>query len=153
MGVTIVGPVADAGARAKAILRQLPDWFGIPAAIERYTQEIPALPTWLALDGEYAIGFLTVKQHTSVASELYVLGLLPRYHRHGIGRRLLACAEEALRDDGIRLLQVKTLGPSHSSAAYRRTRAFYTAMGFLPLEESFELWGADNPCLILVKCL
>jgi len=138
MGVTISGPVADAGAQAGAILRELPEWFGIPAAIDRYVEEIPAL---------------TTERHTPVASELYVLGVLPGYHRRGIGRRLLAHAEEALRGDGIRLLQVKTLGPSHPSAAYGRTRAFYAAMGFLPLEELPELWGADNPCLLLVKCL
>lgn len=80
-------------------------------------------------------------------------GVLPSYHRQWIGRRLLAYAEEALRDDGVRLLQVKTLGPSSFNAAYARTRAFYTAMGFLPLEERFDLWGEDNPYLILVKCL
>ena len=153
MGVTISGPVADSGTQAGAILRELPEWFGIPAAIDRYVEEIPALPAWLALDDARAVGFLTTKRHTPVASELYVLGVLPGYHRRGIGRRLLAHAEEALRGDGIRLLQVKTLGPSHPSAAYGRTRAFYAAMGFLPLEELPDLWGAGNPCLLLVKCL
>lgn len=153
MGVTISGPVADAGAQAGAILRELPDWFGIPAAIDRYAQEIPTLPTWLALNDERTIGFLTVKRHTAVASEIYVLGLLPNYHRQGIGQRLLTHAEETLHGDGVRLLQVKTLGPSYPSAAYARTRTFYAAMGFLPLEELFDLWGADNPCLLLVKCL
>ena len=152
-GVTIVGPVADAGAQARAILRELPEWFGIPAAVDRYVADLSTLVTWLALDGERAVGFLTVKQHTPVASELYVLGVLPDYHRQGLGRRLLGRAEEVLRADGVRLLQVKTLGPSHLSAAYARTRAFYAAQGFLPLEELSDLWEADNPCLILVKCL
>ena len=78
---------------------------------------------------------------------------MPGYHRRGLGRRLLGKAEEALRADGIRLLQVKTLGPSRPNAAYARTRAFYAALGFLPLEEIVGLWGEDNPCLLLVKCL
>ncbi len=153
MAVTIVGPVADAGAQAGTILRKLPGWFGIPEAVDRYVTDLATLPTWLALDGERAVGFLTIRRHTTVASELYVLGVLPEYHRRGIGCLLLAQAADALRDDGIRLLQVKTLGPSRPSAAYAWTRAFYAAMGFLPLEEIVESRGVDNPCLILVKCL
>ncbi len=59
-----------------------------------------------------------------------------------------------MRDDGVRLLQVKTLGPSRPSAALTaRTCAFYTAQDFLPLEELLDLWDVDNPCLLLVKFL
>jgi len=100
-------------------LRELPEWFGIPAMLARYVDELSTLPTWLALDDELVIGFLATKRHTPVASELYVPGLLPHYHRQGIGRRLLTRAEEALRDDGVRLVQAQTLGPSHPSAAHR----------------------------------
>jgi hypothetical protein len=35
---------------------------------------------------------------------------------------------------------------------YARTREFYTALGFRPLEELPDLWP-DNPCLIMVKSL
>ena len=89
MGVTIVGPVADAGAEARAILRALPGWFGIPASVDRYVADLATLPTWLALDGERAVGLLTLRRHTPVASELSVLGVLPDYHRQGLGRRSL----------------------------------------------------------------
>jgi len=36
---------------------------------------------------------------------------------------------------------------------YARTRAFYRALGFLPLEERTDIWGPENPCLISVKAL
>ncbi len=85
MAVTIVGPVADAGAQAGTILRELPDWFGNPEAVDRYATDLATLPTWLALDGERAVDFLTIRRHTTVASELYVLGVLPEYHRRGLG--------------------------------------------------------------------
>jgi len=50
------------------------------------------------------------------------------------------------------MLQVKTLGPNKPHAGYERTRQFYTTVGFWPLEET-DLWGPDNPCLILVTNL
>ena len=38
-------------------------------------------------------------------------------------------------------------------AGYKETRAFYSALGFTPLEETKAFWGKDNPCLIMVKPL
>ena len=60
--------------------------------------------------------------------------------------------EAYLRDRGVEYLQVKTLGPSRPDAGYERTRGFYEARGFVPLEELHDLWDA-NPCLLLVKRL
>ena len=51
------------------------------------------------------------------------------------------------------VLQVKTLSESHPDAGYAKTRAFYRAMGFHPLEEFKTLWGEANPCLLMVKKL
>jgi len=45
---------------------------------------------------------------------------------------------------------VKTLGPSHADEGYRATRAFYTGVGFIPVEELW-IWGPDNPALFLCK--
>src|SRR5260370_41658399 len=73
-------------------------------------------------------------------------------HRRGIGRALVEALERDLRSDGVRVLQVKTLGPSEPDAGYRRTRQFYESMGFEPLEEIVGLWPG-NPCLIMVKTL
>jgi GNAT superfamily N-acetyltransferase len=76
----------------------------------------------------------------------------PTYHRRGIGRALIAQAEDWSRAANIEYLQVKTLGASHPSVEYAQTREFYLACGFRPLEEFDNLWPG-NPCLILIKRL
>jgi hypothetical protein len=50
-------------------------------------------------------------------------------------------------------MQVKTLGPSRLDEHYAKTRAFYEAMGFRPLEEFKQIWDENNPCLVMVKRL
>jgi len=150
-GVELRGPLTGQGKACAGILRALPDWFGIPEAVDRYEREIDTLPTWLALDGEAVVGFLSLKQHYPHAAELYVMGVLPAWHRRGIGRRLAALAEAWLRDQGVEYWQVKTLGPSHPDEHYAATRAFYESLGFRPLEEFTQIWDEHNPCLILVR--
>jgi hypothetical protein len=38
-----------------------------------------------------------------------------------------------------------------SQDVYVRTRRFYLAMGFRPMEEFTQIWDASNPCLIMIK--
>ena len=57
------------------------------------------------------------------------------------------------RSQGAHWFHVKTLSPRDPDENYEKTRAFYAAMGFEPLEEIVEVWGPDNPCLLLVKRL
>ncbi len=80
------------------------------------------------------------------------MGVRRARHGQGIGTALLRAAEEYLSARGVEYLQVKTLGPSDPDAGYARTRAFYDARGFAPLEELHDLWE-HNPCLLLVKHL
>lgn len=135
-----------------ALLRALPDWFGIEAAIEHYADEIPHLQTFLArVEGEVS-GFISLAYHNSSTAEIYLLAVCQERHRQGIGTALVSRVEQEARDRGHQLFEVKTLGPSHPSEHYARTRAFYRKCGFLPLEELHDLWPG-NPCLIMVKPL
>jgi ribosomal protein S18 acetylase RimI-like enzyme len=79
------------------------------------------------------------------------MGVLSEFHRHGFGRAMLEHAEAALAADGVEFLQVKTLSARHPDEGYQRTRAFYLAYGFRPLEEFPTLWSPDQPALQLVK--
>ena len=134
------------------ILRGLPDWFGFEDVNRRYIGDLSVLPALVACVGNDLLGFLAVRHHNPYTSEIEVLAVDRKAHRRGVGRALVDAAEGDLRKVGSRLLEVKTLGPSHPDEGYRKTRAFYTALGFLPLEET-NLWGPDQPSLIMVKVL
>ena len=138
------------------ILRALPQWFGIEEATQMYVAAAGDNPTLLAVDTDrdsLPVGFLTLVQHSDASSEIYAMGVLPEYHRHGIGRALIEAAEGELRARGVRFFQVKTLSDKHPDEGYKKTRAFYLAMEFRLLEEFPDLWGPTNPCWQLVKAL
>jgi ribosomal protein S18 acetylase RimI-like enzyme len=135
------------------LLRGLPEWFGIESSILQYIEAAKALPTTVVLDDDRVVAVCIIRHHGPVAAEIELLAVERALHRHGFGRRRLRHVEARLRESGIALLQVKTRGPSARSDEYARTRAFYRALGFLPLEERTDIWGPENPCLISVKVL
>jgi GNAT superfamily N-acetyltransferase len=153
MDYLIEGPLSNQSLLCVALLRLLPDWFGIEAAILEYEKEINRLPTFLAKSGGEVIGFLSLKRHFPESAEIYVMAVHPGAQRGGIGRGLVQATEEYARRLGIEYLQVKTLGPSRPDEGYAGTRRFYAALGFRPLEEFTQIWDQDNPCLLLVKRL
>jgi GNAT superfamily N-acetyltransferase len=126
-------------------------WFGIPASVEDYVAAADRSPTVVASLDDVDVGLLTLVRHSRHAAEVYVMAVLPQLHRQGIGRALLRHAEDILAADGVEFLQVKTLSPSKPDDGYDKTRAFYLAYGFRPLEEFPTLWDADNPALQMIK--
>jgi ribosomal protein S18 acetylase RimI-like enzyme len=143
-------PVLDGrGALCREVLASLPAWFGIPEAVEAYVAAADELPMLACFDSAgHAAGFLSLKANTAVASEVHVMGVKPGFRRRGIGRVLIEAAAE-----GARFLTVKTLSSANSDPNYAVTRAFYEAVGFLPIEEFPTLWDAGNPCLLMLRPL
>jgi GNAT superfamily N-acetyltransferase len=150
---SIDGPFFGKASICVPILRSLPAWFGIEEAIIQYAAELDHLPTFLASEAGEVRGFLSIKQHYPASAEVFVMGIREVAHRQGMGRALLHQAHEWLKEQGVEYLQVKTLGPSHPDENYAKTRAFYLAMGFKPLEEFPQIWDKGNPCLIMIKRL
>jgi ribosomal protein S18 acetylase RimI-like enzyme len=135
------------------ILHRLPQWFGIETSIQEYIHGVKDRAFWAAFDDEEPVGFICIKENNPFTAEIYVIGILEPYHRKGFGHKLLGKAENYLRERHFRFLMVKTLSDSCDDEYYQRTRAFYGSQGFYPLEEIVEIWGKENPCLIMVKVI
>ncbi len=144
-------PVPDAVGR---LLEGLPEWFGLPEANAQYVRDAERMTTLVARDGESTIvGVLLHVRHFPESAEVHLMAVDRAWHRRGVGRALVERAGELARADGALLQSVKTLGPTSPDENYARTREFYLACGFLPVEELPELWDPWNPCLILVRPL
>lgn len=153
MSIQIEGPSAGNSEVCEQILRSLPQWFGIEAALLDYCQNVAELPTFTAKDGPTPVGILAIKEHFPESAEIYVMGVRPQWRRRGVGTSLLWHAEEWLVSERVEFLQVKTLAESRRNSCYHETRAFYRKVGFAPLEEFEDLWSEANPCLMLIKTL
>lgn len=133
------------------ILRALPNWFANEAPIVDYVDKTQHMPFYAAFDDGKAIGFVAVKVHNCYTSEVCVMGVLKEFHRNGIGKMLIKCCERYCIDNKMEFLTVKTLDESAESSSYEKTREFYHALGFRPLEVFPLFWDEENPCLFMVK--
>jgi GNAT superfamily N-acetyltransferase len=161
---SVRGPLLGQGATAERILRALPGWFGIESALVEYARAADELDTFVVIVSRPAcggrefrpdqvLGFVTLKETSEDALEIHVMGVLPAWHRRGAGRMLVERAASYARAEGYALLHVKTLAPSDPDPGYAATRAFYAAAGFRPLEVFTEIWGPEDPCLLMVRPL
>ncbi|MBI1777515.1 MAG: GNAT family N-acetyltransferase [Proteobacteria bacterium] len=144
---------SDKASVCREILSGLPEWFGWPGAVDGYVRSVPQLPMLGCQVAGGTVGFLSLKTHATYSLEVYVLGVKPEWHRKGVGRTLIGMAERRARDNGLGFLSVKTVADLDPSPDYARTRKFYAAMGFLPLEAFKTLFRSGDPCLLMVKPL
>jgi GNAT superfamily N-acetyltransferase len=111
------------------VVADLPEWFDERAR----TASIP-------IDIRHQRGFVATRQGEIAGFiTLYVaegklnigwLGVKSALHRQGIGRLLLAKAEEVAHEMGIDEVATYTLGDAVEYEPYARTRQFYLANGF-----------------------
>ena len=151
--LTIVEATGGKGSICRELLASLPEWFGIPDAVEAYVAAVDHLPMLVARVGGEVVGFLSLNFHTGAAAEAYVLGVTPAWQRQGIGTRLFVAASAFAKARGCKYISVKTLAAAHPDPHYRATRLFYEAIGFDRIEVFPALWGAENPCLLMLKRL
>ena len=134
-----------------SILESLPNWFGIQESTQEYISESSNLTFFAAIDESKPLGFISIKENNRYTAEIYVRGVLPECHNQGIGTSLLSRVLQWAKEKGYEFLQVKTLDESHPDIYYAKTRKFYTSVGFKPLECLPDLWGKENPCLIMIQ--
>ena len=151
----MIGQIHDntlKSAVARSILEALRDWFEVDESREKYIRDCADWLFFAAKEGGEYAGFLCLKETGRATVELAVMGVLPEYHRKGLGRALFTEAKKTAAAAGYAFMQVKTVKMG-VYADYDQTNRFYQALGFQEFEVIEELWGAENPCQIYVMAL
>ena len=89
----------------RAVLESLPDWFGIPEAIDQFCREVRDLRMWVArakntMGDDEVAGLVTLLQHFPVAAELHLIAIRAEHHREGLGQKLLGASRSASQEKG-----------------------------------------------------
>jgi GNAT superfamily N-acetyltransferase len=142
-----------AGAECASILALLPDWFGLPESNAAYAAIAEREQAWVAEEAGETLGLMVLVDQGFSAIDIHLLAVRPDVHGRGVGKALVRHARAVAQELGKPYLTVKTQGPSANYEPYRRTRAFYDAVGFKPLEEFTAIWGPENPCLIMIMSM
>ena len=133
------------------VLKDLPEWFGIPESTQAYIVGATTLQVWDAYQESDLTGFVSLSYSSEDCAEIDCLGVKKSYQGRKIGSQLLATLESEARKK-VDYLQVKTVAEG-SNKDYDRTNVFYRSLGFKKLEIFPQLWGSQNPCQILIKKL
>ena len=134
----------------RAILTQLPEWFGLPDSTNEYITQSKEMPFFTYFENETPVGFITLKETSKFSAEIYVMGVLKEYHRKRIGYQLWEVFLQYAKENGYEYVQVKTVKKG-CYKEYDITNAFYEKLGFRELECLPTLWDEWNPCQIYVK--
>lgn len=136
------------------IVRASPDHFteDVPATVRRDLEQHDG---WVIVEADETVGFVVVDRRSSQAAEILWIAVEPARRDAGWGTRLLDHVLGELRDQGIALVEVKTLDRSADYAPYIATQAFYERNGFVQIDciDEFPDWPPGNPAAIYVSAL
>jgi ribosomal protein S18 acetylase RimI-like enzyme len=136
-----------------SIVRDLPEHFD-DHALEQTPLDVRRHGAWLLEDAGRLVSFLVAERRGRVAEILWI-ATHPDAQRRGHGTHLLEHALARLQDEGVVLVEVKTLDASADYEPYEATRRFYERIGFVHLDtiDPYAAWEPGNPCAIYVAPL
>jgi GNAT superfamily N-acetyltransferase len=151
----VIRPLAPADAEAcDAVVLTLPYHFGNEGGRAECARAVRSQNGLVAVEEGEVVGFLTLERHDPRSAEITWMAVRADRRRHGVGRGLIERAIDDLAADGVELLSVLTMAESEPEERetdnYADTRAFYRALGFVPLRE-LALEGWDDRAVILVR--
>ena len=114
----------------ETLTARLLQWFAQSEPNRHYARQAEVLDGWVARMHGQPCGLLLLERHNAISAEIHWLGVDPDHHRHGVGRALVGAVEHQLHGKQAKYLFVQTLHPDVDYESYRRTRAFYEALGF-----------------------
>ncbi|MBI2048233.1 MAG: GNAT family N-acetyltransferase [Candidatus Liptonbacteria bacterium] len=138
--------------KAYEIAKSLPEYFD-ESGLKSIEQDTKNNMLFGAYRDNEMIGFVAYKEINNEAIEMSWLGVLPQYQGKNYGKILV---EKSLAElsQKYKVCEVKTLSNSDDYEPYKKTRAFYKSLGFIPIEtiSPYPGWG-NNPCQIFVMFL
>lgn len=136
----------------REISADLPEWFGIPEANERYAQGVASRLTFGCIVDSMCVGIISLEFPFANSANIYWMGVKKQWHNKGIGTSLLRYAELICRELNVCSLSVETLSPKEGDKNYLQTLAFYLKEGFNPLFE-LNTYGPEYRMIYLNKIL
>jgi GNAT superfamily N-acetyltransferase len=134
------------------ITADLPEYFGIPEANERYAKGMLEHVSFSAsIDNKY-VGLLTLESPFSNNANIYWMAVKRNYQGMNIGSLLVEKAENYCREKDYMTLTVETLSPKNEDENYLKTYQFYEKCGFNPLFE-LNTYGPEFLMVYLQKTL
>ncbi|BAW95606.1 GCN5-related N-acetyltransferase [[Synechococcus] sp. NIES-970] len=83
---------------------------------------------WLAFEGDSLAGFIAVAIHPEDRmGEISIVAVSPGHQRKGVGKELVHFAEQYIRDSGMNMVMVETVGDS----GHKPARSTYEALGYV----------------------
>jgi len=123
-------------ALCRSIITELPEWFGMPESNQKYIAEAAELPAIAVTIGNDEWPALLLYQEKydewlkRAVIDIRWMGVLPRWHRHGLGRLMVGRLFDIAGQMGIGCVTVETLDPLMKDKDYLKTYDFYRKMGF-----------------------
>lgn len=140
------------------VVAALPDHF-TPDTHDEVRVGVAKHPAWVALaeadtDAE-VVGFVLVERRYPTTAEITFAAVRPETHRQGIGTALVDAALSALAQDGVVVVEAKTLDAAADYEPYVATRAFWERCGFHQIDciDPLPGWQPGNPSAIYVAAL
>jgi predicted N-acetyltransferase YhbS len=152
----VIRPLEPADAPAcDAVVLTLPYHFGNEGGRAECAEAVRTQEGLVAVENGEVVGFLTLRRQDAASAEITWMAVRADRRRRGLGRELVERAVDELVRDDARLLCVLTLAesePEERETNYADTRAFYRALGFVPLRElTLESW--TDRAVILARAL
>jgi ribosomal protein S18 acetylase RimI-like enzyme len=153
----VIRPLALADAEAcDRIVLTLPYHFGDEGGRAECARAVRTQEGLVAVEEDEVVGFVTLTRHDPRSAEITWMAVRADHRRRGIGRALVERAVDDLARDGVTILSLLTVAESEpdwrETDNYADTRAFYRALGFVPLRE-LALASWDERAVIFARPL
>jgi ribosomal protein S18 acetylase RimI-like enzyme len=136
------------------IVTSLPEFFteDVPRQVAR---DVQRHRSWVVVRGGEVVGFAVVASRSSMAAEILWVAVAPEHRGVGMGTRLVDEVLRLLANEGMALVEVKTLDRAAEDEGYEGTRAFWERRGFVQMDTIDPLpgWQPGNPAAIYVAAL